>query len=382
VALALSIRENKLRDILDELYFDDKIDFLEEMPANFVKSLLQNTPAEERAMINQFLRYPENSAGSLMTIEYVDLKRYMTVGQALARIRTIGPDTETIYYCYVLDSTRRMQGICSLRHLVLSDESVSLEELMDDDIVFCNVNDDQEEVAEKFKKYDLMALPVVDGEHRLVGIITIDDIVDVIEQENTEDFEIMGAMRPSEMPYLLTSVFKLYKNRIGWLLFLMIAGMGTGFILQGFEDAFLAVPMLVTFIPMMMDTGGNTGAQSSTMTIRGLALGEVDSTDFFKIVWKEVRVSLLIGVTLAVVALLRVFLLNMGEPDLLLKGSVISLTLIFTVFVGKLCGCTLPMIAKKLKVDPAVMAAPMITTIVDATSLLVFFSIARWLLEI
>jgi magnesium transporter len=375
--IAMSIRENRLRDILDELYFDDKIDFLEEMPANFVKSLLQNTQAEERAMINQFLRYPENSAGSLMTIEYVDLKRYMTVEQALLRIRTLGNDSEIIYYCYVLDSTRRLQGICSLRHLVLAEDGATIEDLMDDDIVFCQVNDDQEGVAEKFKKYDLMALPVVDGEDRLIGIITIDDIIDVIEQENTEDFQRMAAIAPSDKEYLQTGVVRLAKNRIPWLLILMISAMFSGAIMEFYEETLSAVVALAFFIPLLMDTGGNTGSQSATLVIRGMALGQIDKSDWTMILWKELRVGLIAGSALVTVNALRMMLFGHADMALILT---VNGTLLLTLVLAKLIGGMLPIIAKVIKVDPAIMAAPLITTIMDAMSLFIYFGLATILI--
>ncbi|MDL2234081.1 magnesium transporter [Ruminococcaceae bacterium OttesenSCG-928-L11] len=375
--LASSIRESLLQHILDELYFDDKIDFLEEMPANFVKNLIQNSPQEERARINQFLNYPDNSAGSLMTIEYVDLKKHMTVGQALARIKEIGPDTETIYTCYVLDDTRHLEGIVSLRRLVLSGEDELVSDLMNDDVVLCMAHDDQEEVAEQFKKYDLMAIPVVDGESRLIGIITIDDIVDVIEQENTEDFQKMAAMTPSDEEYLDTGVFKLAKNRIVWLLVLMISATFTGGIITHFEGLLSTAVMLTAFIPMLMDSGGNAGSQSSTMIIRGIALGEISLRDWPKILWKEFRVGLVAGCTLGIVNVGRMFLI--GNRDYMVMLTV-SLTLMVTVVIAKLVGGILPIVAKALRLDPAIMAGPLITTIVDALSLFVYFTAASLLI--
>ncbi|MCL1822970.1 MAG: magnesium transporter [Oscillospiraceae bacterium] len=377
------LSDTEIHFIIEELFLDDAADFIEEMPATIAKKVLANAKPETREEINRLLKYPENSAGSIMTVEYVDLKREMTVRDSFERIRKTGTDKETLYTCYVTDSERRLEGIVTAKTLMLSERDDVIGDIMDDDgIIVAETLEDQEEVAFKFNKYDLLSIPVVDSERRLVGIITVDDIADVVQEEATEDFEKMAAMLPSEKPYLKTGVFRLFKNRIGWLLFLMISGMGTGLILQSFEHALVAVPLLVTFIPMLTDTGGNAGSQSSTLIIRGMAVAEISLHDFLKVAWKEIRVSFLAGVVLSMVAFLRVFLMNMNDPEVYIKGAVISLTLIFTVFIAKLCGCMLPMLAKKVKIDPAVMAAPLITTIVDASSLLVFFSIAKLLLNI
>ena len=368
-----SIHVNLLNHILNELYFDDKIDFLEEMPSNFVKNLIANSPPEERKLLNQFLNYPENSAGSLMTIEFVDLKKNMTVRQALDRIKLTAVDKETIYTCYVLDDTRRLEGLVSLRRLVLSEENVLIADIMHEDVVVTEVTDDQEDVAELFKKYDLIAVPVVDGEKRLVGIITIDDIVDVIEQENTEDFQKMAAMAPTDEAYLDAGVFKLAKSRIVWLLILMISATFTGGIISRYESLLSTAVVLTAFIPMLMDSGGNAGSQSSTLIIRGIALGEVKAADWLKIIWKELRVSLVVGIAMASVNMVRMLLLSRASLALSLT---VSLTLVLTIVMAKLLGGILPIVAKAFKLDPAIMAGPLITTIVDAFALIIYFNIA------
>ncbi|MGI6404661.1 MAG: magnesium transporter [Oscillospiraceae bacterium] len=372
-----AIHVSLLNYIFNELYFDDKIDFLEDMPANFVKKLIAAAPAEERGLINQFLNYPDNSAGSLMTIEFTDLKKNMTVKEALARIKRTAVDKETIYTCYVLDDTRRLEGIVSLRRLVLSEEDQIISDIMTKDVVLCGTNDDQEEVADLFKKYDLMAIPVVDSEQRLVGIITIDDIVDVIEQENTEDFLKMAAMAPSDDAYLSAGVFTLAKQRIPWLLILMISATFTGAIIGYYENLLSSVVLLTAFIPMLMDSGGNSGNQSSTLIIRGIALGEISLRDWPKVLWKEFRVSLIAGSVLAVINFLRMVLF--GNGDLMIKLTVCA-TLFFAVVIAKLIGSLLPIAAKTLKLDPAIMAGPFITTLVDAIVLFIYFGIARVLI--
>jgi magnesium transporter len=372
-----AIHVSLLNYIFNELYFDDKIDFLEDMPANFVKKLIAAAPAEERGLINQFLNYPDNSAGSLMTIEFTDLKKNMTVKEALARIKRTAVDKETIYTCYVLDDTRRLEGIVSLRRLVLSEEDQIISDIMTKDVVLCGTNDDQEEVVDLFKKYDLMAIPVVDSEQRLVGIITIDDIVDVIEQENTEDFLKMAAMAPSDDAYLSAGVFTLAKQRIPWLLILMISATFTGAIIGYYENLLSTVVVLTAFIPMLMDSGGNSGNQSSTLIIRGIALGEISLRDWPKVLWKEFRVSLIAGSVLAVINFLRMVLFDNG--DLMIKLTVCA-TLFFAVVIAKLIGSLLPIAAKTLKLDPAIMAGPFITTLVDAIVLFIYFGIARVLI--
>jgi magnesium transporter len=372
-----SITEAEIKNILDELYFDDLVDILEEMPASVVKNILKHTKPEERALINQFLNYPENSAGSIMTIEYVDLKKEMKVSEALDHIKKTAPDKETIYTCYIIDKNRKLEGIVSLRRLILSDRDITIEDIMNTDVVSVNTSDDQEAIAAVFKKYDLIVLPVVDNESRLTGIITIDDIVDVIEQENTEDFQKMAAMIPSEEKYLESGTFYLAKNRITWLIVLMISATFTGAIIRRYEDVIQSVVVLAAFIPMLMDTGGNAGSQSATLIIRGLALGDVEPKDIMKIIWKELRVSLLVGVIMAGINFARILIFD-GVP--LNVGLVVSLTMFITIVLAKLVGAVLPLGARKLKLDPAIMASPLITTIVDAAALIVYFWLATVLI--
>ncbi len=372
-----AMHETKMKEILEELYFDDMIDFLEEMPANVVKKILKASTEEERKLINQFLNYPENSAGSLMTIEYVDLKKEMSVKEALSHIKKIGVDKETIYTCYVLNDKRKLEGIVSLRKLVLMEDDLLISDIMNEDVITTQTIDDQEEIASLFKKYDLITLPVVDKEGRLVGIITIDDIVDVIERENTEDFQKMAAMEPNDEEYLETGIFSLARKRIIWLLVLMVSATFTGSIISRFEDVLSTVVILATFIPMLMDTAGNAGSQSSTLVIRGMALGEIAINDYLKVFWKELRVSVVVGVALGII--------NFGRMLLLTKAGIpiaftVSFTLFLTIVMAKVVGGTLPMLAKKLKLDPAIMAGPLITTIVDAMALIVYFNIASLLL--
>ncbi len=373
------LHEHQLKQIVEELNFDDKIDFLEEMPANVVKRILLNVTEEERKLINQFLNYPEDSAGSLMTIEYIDLKKEMTVAEALQYIKNTGVDKETIYTSYVLNETRKLEGIVSLRKLVLAEPEMTVGSIMDEDLLYTTTLDDQEEVADLFKKYDLMTIPVVDQESRLVGIITIDDIVDVIEQENTEDFEKMAALLPGEEEYLDAGIFNMAKKRLPWLLILMISATFTGSIISRFEDVLQAVVVLAAAIPMLMDTAGNAGNQSSTLVIRGIALGEIEMGDYLTVLWKEFRISIVVGVMLAVVNLAR--MLIMVKTSWLIAITV-SFTLAITVVLAKIFGGLMPIIAKKLKVDPAIMAGPLITTIVDAMALIVYFRIATLILGI
>ncbi|WP_330389434.1 magnesium transporter [Geosporobacter ferrireducens] len=373
------ITDKEIKHIIDELYFDDMIDMLEEMPASVVKRILKHTREEERILINQFLNYPENSAGSLMTIEYVGLKKEMVVKQALAYIKRTGIDKETIYTCYVTDDNQKLEGSISLRKLVISDEAVAIGELMETDVIYAHTHDDQEKIAQLFKKYDLMILPVVDKERRLTGIITIDDIVDVIEQEDTEDFQKMAAIIPSEIQYLSTGVVTLARNRITWLLILMISATFSGTIIRRFEDVLSSVVLLAAFIPMLMNTGGNAGAQSSTLVIRGLALGKIEISDVLRVIWKEFRVSVVVGMLLAGFNFLRIYFLEGMDVY-------ISLTVCGTLFVAivfaKLVGGILPIIAQRLKLDPAIMASPLITTIVDAVTLIVYFSLASKIMGI
>jgi len=349
------------------------------MPANIVKKILKSTKEEERKLINQFLKYPANSAGSIMTIEYVDLKKEMTVGEALAHIKETGLNKETIYTCYVTDNKRVLEGIISLRTLVVSNEDEILEDIMEKDVIKVNTHDDQESIAGIFMKYGFLALPVVDKENRLTGIITVDDIMDVIEQEATEDFQLMAAMSPSEEAYLDTDVFTLAKQRLPWLLILMISATFTGRIMLKFENVLASVVILSTFIPMLMDTGGNSGNQSSTLIIRGLAVGEITAKDWLKVLWKEIRISSIVGIVLSAVNFLRLILIERVE---LIIALTVSTTLLVTVITAKMVGGTLPLLAKKLRLDPAIMAGPLITTIVDAISLILYFLIAQKLLGI
>lgn len=376
-----SIGDTELHALLDSMFFDDAIDFLEELPAGVVKRVLQNTDPKTRDLINQFLRYPENSAGSLMTIEYCEFHIPCTVRQAMEEIRRTGLDKETIYTLYVIDEHRRLLGTIPLRRLILTAEDVSVADIMDANPVFARTTDDQEIVAETVRRYDLMSLPVVDDEGRLVGIITADDVMDVIEDENTEDFEKMAAMTPSDDEYLKTSVFTLVKNRIPWLLLLMISAMFTGLIITHYEGLLVtsgAIGVALTScMPMLMDTGGNCGSQASTLTIRGLALGEIEMKDIGKLLWKEFRVALIVGSILAVVNVARLIFLNGYAFGV---AASVGLAVFCTVILAKALGCTLPVLAKAVKLDPALMASPMLTTIVDALSLFFLFTISSHVL--
>lgn len=374
-----SITDKEIENIFNKLFLDDKIDFLEEMPSNFVKKVLKNTDENTRNLINQFLNYPEDSAGSKMTIEYVDLKKEMTVKQSIMHIKETGVDKETIDTCYVINNNRILEGVITIRKLILSDDTTFVKDIMQTDVIYIHTYDDQEKIASLFKKYDFLSMPVVDNEQRLVGIITIDDIVDIIDQENTEDLQKMAAMEPSEEEYLKTNALVLAKHRITWLLILMVSATFTGNIIRKFNDVLTSVVLLNSFIPMLMDTGGNSGSQSSTLIIRGLALGEIKLTDTFKVLWKELKVSFFVGVILAVVNFLRVFYFE--GIDFLIAVTV-SITLFFTVILSKVVGGVLPMAAKLFKVDPAIMAGPLITTIVDAVVLIIYFNMATWLLGI
>lgn len=374
-----SLTDEEAIRVLDDLYLDDAVDFLEEMPANVVKRILKNTDSGMRNLINQFLDYPADSAGSLMTIEYVDLKKEMTVAQALQYIREIGIDKRTINTCYVMDQSRILEGSISLRRLILSDESAVIKDLMDTDSLAINTHDDQEDVAALFRKYDYYVMPVVDKENRLVGIITVDDVLDVIDQEATEDIQRMAAMRPSETEYLKTGNWTLARHRLPWLLLLMISATFTGGIISRYEHALQAAIVLTAFIPMLMDTGGNSGSQSSSLIIRGLALGQITSRDIFKVIGKEFVVGSYSGVILAAVNFLRIYFLEKVELHVAIT---VSITLLVTVILAKVVGGILPLLAKKLKMDPAVMAGPLITTIVDAVVLIVYFNLASLLLGI
>ena len=383
--LIRSFSDNELKEVLDELYVDDAADIVEEMPANVVRRILRHADPEMRHSINQILRYPENSAGSIMTTEYVSLRPNMTVGEAILRIRRQGVDKETIYTCYVTANDKTLLGIVTVKDLLLAeDDDDKIEELMITNLICVTTQTDQEEVARMFSKYNFLALPVVDGEHRMVGIVTFDDAMDVMEEEATEDMEIMAAMTPSEKTYLKSSPFELYKHRIPWLMLLMVSATFTGMIISSFESALYALPALTAFIPMLMDTGGNCGSQSSVTVIRSLSLDELKFEDIFRVMWKEFRTAILCGVTLAVVCFAKVLLVDrllMGNESVsLIVAGVVSLTLGVTVILAKFVGCTLPLLAKRLGFDPAVMASPFITTIVDALSLLVYFMFAKSLL--
>lgn len=374
-----AITDDELSHIVDKLFLDDTVDILEELPANVVKKVLKNTKEGKRRLINTFLNYPDNSAGSIMTIEYVRLRKEMTVKEAVDHIKRTGLNKETIDTCYVTNEKRKLEGVLSIRDLILNNDNEIIKNIMDDNVICTHTLDDQEEVADLFKKYDFLAMPVVDNENRLVGIITIDDIVDIIEQENTEDFQKMAAMGPSEEEYLKTSVFNLAKNRIVWLLVLMISATFTGNIIKRYDEVLQSVVILAAFIPMLMDTGGNAGSQASTLVIRGLALGEIELSDVFKVLWKELRVSVVVGIALSGVNFLRVYFLEKVE---LYVAITVCVTLFFTVVIAKVVGCVLPIVAKKLKLDPAIMASPLITTIVDALALIIYFAMAAMFLGI
>lgn len=376
-AFITTITDTELGPILDELALDDIVDLIEEMPANAVRKILLNAGEEERKLINQFLKYPPDSAGSLMTIEYVSLKKSMTVKQALEHIRATGVKKETIYTCYVTDENRVLEGIVSLKELVLAQEGVRIEDISESECISVNTHDDQETVIGCFKRYGFLALPVVDNETRLIGIITVDDIMDVMEQEATEDFQIMAAMQPSDEAYLDTTVFRLARHRIGWLLLLMVSETVTGRIIEHYSDLLAHLTILTSFIPMLMDTGGNSGSQSSTLIIRGLATGEITLQDWGKVLWKEMRISILVGILLALIMFCKSFLLN-GKPVAIC--ATVGITLFITVTIAKLTGGLLPIVAKKFRLDPAIMAGPLITSIVDAVSLIVYFRIAAFLL--
>lgn len=378
-ALIDSLTNKELSNIINDLYSDDVMDLLEDLPANVVKRVIAASNSETRRDINHLLRYPEDSAGSNMNIDFVDLRADMTVGDAIARIRRIGVDKETINTCYVIDNFRHLLGIVTLRKLVLSSQEDLIEEIMNDNVITVNTMEDQEEVARSFQKYDLTSMPVVDNENRLVGIITVDDIVDIMQEETTEDIEKMAAMLPSDKPYIKTGPFETFKKRIPWLLLLMISASITGKIIQGFEDALSGSVILTAFIPMLMDTGGNSGSQASVSIIRALSLDEIKRGDIFKIVFKEFRVAILVGIALASCNFIKMMIIDHVS---IMIAVVVCLTLVITVIIAKIVGSTLPILADRLGFDPAVMASPFITTIVDALSLLIYFSIATRLLNL
>lgn len=379
--IVAAITGSELQLLMEDMFIDDAVDFLEEVPANVVTRVLAHTSSETRNLINKFLQYPENSAGSIMTIEMVSFPETYTVKQAVEEIRRTALDKETIYTCYCTDGKRKLVGTVPLRRLIVSPEDALVKDIMYDDeqLIFVNTMDDQEEVADIAKKYDLLSIPVVDKEQRLVGIITIDDIVDVIEEENTEDFEKMALLLPSEDEYLKTNVFKLYKNRIVWLMILMVSATFTGQIIEGFENKLSMIAGLTAAIPMLMDTGGNCGNQVSTLVIRGLALGDIRLGDYLRVLWKEIRVAFLCGVSLAVVNYARMWIIKAVTGSVVSSNTfiVVCLAMFCAVVVAKAIGCTLPILAKLLHLDPALMAGPMITTIVDALTLLIYFGIAN-----
>lgn len=381
-----SITDSELSGIIEELYVDDAVDMMEELPANVVKRVMRAARPETRNLINQYLRYPDNSAGSIMTSEFVDLKKYMNVKEAFARIRRIGEDKETIYICFVTSADRKLEGIVTVKDLLLADDDTVLEDLMDRNVIFASTTEDQESVSEKFSDYDLMALPVVDGEGRLVGIVTVDDIIDVMEQETTEDFEKMAGILPSDKPYSRTSTVEMWKNRIPWLLFLMLSATFTSMILTTFEDMLAVQAGLVAFIPMLMGTGGNSGAQASTAVIRSLSLGDTEPRDALRVMWKEWRVSVLCGITLAVVNFFKMLLLDgmilHNDSVTVSVAATVSLSVLFIVMFAKVVGSALPILAEKLGVDPAVMANPLISTVTDAVSLLIYIYVAKLILHI
>lgn len=375
--LVTMFTEKELKELLDDLYMDDTVDMLEELPANLVKRILATVSASDRSMINQLLNYPEDSAGSIMTTEYVDLREEMTVGQAMAHIKKTGIHKETIYTCYITER-RKLVGIVSAKDLMTTDDNVPIKDLMETEIISVYTHADQEQVAQLFTKYDLLALPVIDQDGRMVGIVTFDDAMDVMVDEATEDITKMAAINPSEKTYFETSVLQHAKNRIPWLLILMFTSIITGTIITRYENAFAAIPLLVSFIPMLMDTGGNCGSQSATLIIRGIALDEIRFTDLFKVMFKEFRISLIVGAFLAVANGVRIFI-QYRNPGL---AVVIACSLMGTVIMAKLVGCTLPLLAKKVNLDPAIMASPLITTLVDTFSILIYFNIATVLFRL
>jgi magnesium transporter len=369
-----ALTDSEVAKIMEELFVDDAVDFIEEMPANVVKRVLQNADETKRGFINQFLQYPEDSAGGIMTAEYVDLRADAKVREAFDYIRKTGVDRETIYTCYVIRRDKLLVGVVSAKTLMLANPHEVIGDIMDKNLIFAQTTDDQEAIAALFKKYGLLSLPVVDKEQRLVGIVTIDDVVQIIEEEATEDFEKMAAINPSDEPYLKTSVFRHSRNRIIWLMVLMLSATITASILESYEDAIAVMPVLVAFIPMLMDTAGNAGAQTSALIIRGMALGEIRAKDIITVLWKELRVSIVCGLILGLVNFARVYLMNGRDPWLSLT---LTITILITVVIAKTVGCLLPIIAKKIRLDPATMAAPVITSIADAFALIAYFLLAK-----
>ena len=384
-SLINSFTDKEITNLVEELYYDDTADIIEEMPANVVQRILKNALPDTRKAVNELLKYPENSAGAIMTTEYVGLRKNLTVDQAFDFIRSVALDKETVYSCYVTDN-RKLIGVVSVKMMLLSPRDTAIEQIMDTNIISVRTNDDQEEIAAMFSKYNFLAMPVVDSEDRLVGIITVDDAMDVLQEEAEEDFAKMAAMTPADRPYLKMPVLKIWASRIPWLLILMISATFTGIIITKFESALASVVALTAVIPMLMDTGGNSGSQASVTIIRGISLGEVEFKDIFKVIFKEFRVSILCGLSLAAAAFLKVMLVDRlllhNEAVSLTVALVVCLTLAATVVLAKFIGCTMPLLAKKIGFDPAVMASPLITTIVDAVSLLVYFGFASWILHL
>lgn len=384
--LIKGFNDTELHAVFNELFVDDTVDIIEEMPANVVKRILASTDVETRKSINEILNYPDDSAGSIMTVEFVHLKPSMTIRHALNVIKKTGVDKETIYTCYVTDPNRHLIGVVTVKDMLLSEEDSLIGDIMEENIIHAHTLDNREDVANLFHEYGLMALPVVDNEDRLVGIVTYDDAIDVIVEASEEDAQVMAAITPSAKPYLKTGAFEIWKNRIPWLLIMMLSATFTGMIISGFEDALAAQVALTAFIPMLMSTGGNTGSQSSTTVIRGLSMGEVEFSDVFRVIWKEIRVGALCAVTLACANFIKIWVFDIlimkTEGLTLWINAVVCITLALTVITAKLVGCTLPILAKKIKLDPAVMAAPFITTILDAVSLLIYFALASAILDI
>ena len=381
-----SITDKELTEIVEDMYVDDAVDMMEELPANIVKRVMRAATPETRALINQYLKYPENSAGSIMTAEFVDLKKYMNVRESIARIRRVGEDKETIYVCYVTNAHRRLEGVVTVKDLLLSDDEAVIEDIMDTNVIFVRTTDDRSEAAERISDYDLLAIPVVDKEDRLVGIVTVDDVIDVLEEEATEDFDLMAGISPSDKPYSRTGVVEMWKRRIPWLMFLMLSATFTSMIITHFEDALAKTAVLTGFIPMLMGTGGNSGSQSSTAVIRSLSIGDTEPGDILSVIWKEIRVAVLCGVCLACVNFVKMLVVDrmlLGNGDVtVIVALTVSITLVFVVIFAKAVGCTLPMAAEKIGIDPAVMASPLISTITDAVSLLIYFALATVMLHI
>jgi magnesium transporter len=381
-----SINDRELGEIIEELYLDDAVDLLEELPANVVKRVMATATSETRRLINQYLEYPDNSAGSIMTSEFVDLKRYMSVRESFARIRRIGEDKETIYTCFVVSGDRRLEGVVTVKDMLLSDEDAVIGDIMDTNVIYVSTTEDQELVTEKFSDYDLLAVPVVDKEHRLVGIVTVDDIIDVLQEETTEDFDKMAAILPTDKPYSRAGVIDIFKSRVLWLMFLMLSATFTGLIIHRFEDALDKAVVLTGFIPMLMGTGGNSGSQSSVSVIRSLSLGDIEPRDILRVIWKEFRISALCAACLGAVNFVKMFLVDrmlLGNGNIeILSALTVSISLMCTVMFAKFVGSGLPMLAEKVGIDPAVMASPLITTITDTVSLLIYFGLATMIMHI